>query len=468
LTTVFISYAQQDADWAAELAGRLRGHGLQVFDEERVLPGDVVVHALEQAISESACAIAVISPALLTAPQPLEMEVYAALVHASAAQRRRVIPALIGGAAPPPLAGNLVWRDFTDVDGAAFERKVAELADVISGRSAADPQRYAENARVVETPPPPAELAQHAFVVCYAADDEDYSRRLVGWLREARLPTWSTGDLLPGDDWTRKVRQQLADAIAVLALMSPQSQDSGGITKMILEGQLRGRPFVPFLLAGDVNYHLADRWYFDARHGGLPGARLLDMLRKLHKADGGQADLAKVLPPPLAPSIALAVSTPPSVGLDQLSRYLSKKEFGYADLQTTALLLETAGRSAQRWLYPRDGRELPLALISGIDALWSRHCGGRQGFRAQLARAEVRNGRHAEFTALSVACGWQDAEASACGDYEEFIKRADGDWRAGFYPTLRSPLGDRRDWYDLWEPTVLVVHRRLQEWKGTT
>jgi hypothetical protein len=159
---------------------------------------------------------------------------------------------------------------------------------------------------------------------------------------------------------------------------------------------------------------------------------------------------------------------PPSGALDQLSRSLSEGQYEYADLETTALLLEAAGRSAERWLDHDDGSKLPLELIAEIDALWSRHCGGRQGFRVQLARAAVRDGLHAEFTALSVACGWQDDEdASPCGDYEEFIERADGDRREGFYPTLRSPLAGRLDWYDLWEPTVLVVHRRLQEWKGT-
>jgi hypothetical protein len=467
LTDVFVSHAEQDAGWAAQLAGRLRGHGLRVFLEGDVLPGDVLVHVMERAIGKAAYGIAVISPALLAARQSLETEVYAALFHAPDAQRR-VIPVLIGGVAAPPLAGNRVWRDFTDAHGDAFDRKAAELAAVISGRAAGN-LRYQENPVVIETPRAPDPPAERAFVVCYTQDNAAYCQRLAGQLRDAGLPAWSVADLLPGDDWTRKVRRQLGDAIAVLVLMSPRSQDSGGITRMILEGQLRGRPFVPFLLAGDVNYHLADTWYFDARQGQLPDAGLLGLLRQLHEADAGgeKADTARLLPPPLAPSGATAIRVPAAAGLDQLNRYLSEGQFGYADLQTTALLLEAAGRSAEKWLRRDDGRKLPLALISGIDALWSRHCDGRQGFRAQLAYCEVSNGRHAEFVALSVACGWQDTQdASVCGDYEEFIKRADGDGREGFYPTLRSPLGSRHDWYDLWEPTVLVIHRRLQELKG--
>jgi GUN4-like len=238
---------------------------------------------------------------------------------------------------------------------------------------------------------------------------------------------------------------------------------------MVLHGQKRGRHFVPILLDGDVDYHLSYHWYFDARGGRLPDAGLLDQLGRLHKADiaGEQVDQAKVLPPPLARSASPAVRLPSAAGLDLLNRFLGEREFGLADLQTTALVLESVGRSGERCLRERDGRELPLSLLAGIDDLWSRHCGGRQGFLAQWELGQVRRGRPAEFVALSVACGWRDNEkASVPGDYEEFLARAAGDGQAGFFPTLRTPKDGRRDWYDLWQPTVLAVHRRIQDWKA--
>jgi hypothetical protein len=433
-----------------------------------------VVHELERAIRDSACGIAVISPAWEFAPQAREE--YAALVNASAGQRLRLIPVLIDDAPLPPFAANRVWRDFRNIHEHAYDDKVAELAAVISGRPLVDYQRGAvreDNIPVAQpTPPQPVtEPPQHAFVVCYAAGDVDYSGQLIGRLRDAGLPVWSVGDLQPGDAHFWKIRQQLAYAIAVLVVMSPQSQDSDDITRMILEGQLHGRPFVPFLLHGDVNYHLASTWYYDARDGRLPDADLLGMLWQLHEADaaGERADPAKVLPPPLARPTVQAVRVPQSAGLDRLNRYLGDREFELADLHTTSLVLESAHRLGAGWMRERDGRELPLAPTAGIDALWSRHSGGRQGFQAQLGLAQVRHGRHTEFLALSVACGWQESEdASVSKDYAEFSKRANGGRRAGFYPTLRNPQSERRDWYDRWGTTVLAVHLRLQKWKGMT
>jgi hypothetical protein len=467
--SVFISYAQQDARWAMELASRLRDYGLRVLGAWSMPTGAVVVHELDRMIHKSEFGIAVISTASLTARQARDE--YTALVDASANQGLRLIPVLVGDVALPPFAASRVWLDFRNVHGQAYDDKVAELAAAILGRPLRDDQKGRQDsirAGQLTAALPVTKPAQRAFVVCYAADDIDYSVQLIGRLRDTGLPTWSVDDLRPGDAYLWVIRQQLAHAIAIIVVMSPQSQDSDDITEMILEGQLHGRPFLPVLLHGDVNYQLAHTWYFDARDGRLPDADLLGMLRQLHEADaaGRQADAANVLPPPVARPAVRAVRVPRSAHLDLLDRYLGDREFEYADLLSTSLVLESANRLGEGWMRERDGKQLPLALIADIDALWSRHSGGRQGFQAQLALARVRRGRHAEFRALSVACGWQDDEGTSVSrHYGKFSKRANGGSQAGFFPTLRNPQSElTHDWYDRWVATVLAVHLRLQEW----
>jgi hypothetical protein len=467
LTDVYISHASQDARWAKELADGLSGHGLSVFHDECITLGDVIVHARERKLSEATCGIAVITSAWLAAP--LAGDEYAALVSASQDRDLRLIPVLAGNADLPPFAANRVWRDFRNLSGQTYADKVAELAAAISGQQSDSQLADTLGAVGLTKQDPLTPPERRTFVVCYAAGDIGYARKLIGWLRAAGLPVWSVADLLPGDNHVWIKRQQLKYAIAVIVLMSPQSQDTEDITLSILEGQVHSRPFIPFLLAGKANYHLASTWPFDARDGRLPGD---DLLRRLRDAAVGDnlANLAKM--PPARPDqpIAPPVHMPHGAGLDRLGRYLGAREFGYADLHTTSLVLQAANRLSVGWLRERDGHKLPGSLLTGIDALWSFHTGGRQGFTAQLALAQVRRGRQAEFRALSVACGWQDNENSLPSrSYQEFSERAGQGMRAGFYPTLRNPQCEQRhDWYDRWTATVLAAHLRLNEWEETT
>ena len=265
--------------------------------------------------------------------------------------------------------------------GRAYEDKVSELAAVISGQVPGEDDELAavpgENlAAALRAPPRPVtEPDQRAFVVCYAADDVGYGAQLAGQLRQAGLPVWSVGDLRPGDAHFWKIRQQLAYAVAVVVVMSPQSQDSEDITRMILEGVRHGRPFVPVLLHGERNYHLANTWYVDARDGGLLGDGELAILARLRDADtaGCPGDPAQVLPAPLARPPVRAVRVPAPASLDRLNGYLREQEFEHADLLTTALLLESVDRLAEGWMREAHGRALPLDLLAGIDALWSSH-----------------------------------------------------------------------------------------------
>ncbi|MFF1347584.1 TIR domain-containing protein [Streptomyces sp. NPDC058322] len=468
---VFLSYAHEDAAWVRRLAGGLRRRGLTVFfDEWDVLPGDVVVHRTDAAISDTACAVVVISPASATSPRALEE--YAALATAGATRNLRFIPVLIGDTALPPFAANRVWRDFRNVDEQEYEGRVEELLAVILGETTPEapggpgtPLREENLAAALPSPPRPLTSPdQHAFVLCYAAADAAYGLALADQLRTAGLPVWSAADLRPGDSQFWTIRSQLASAAAVVVLMSPHSQDSDDITSMILEGMLHQRPFFPVLLEGQRNYHLAHTWYVDARDGRLLGPAELDLLRDL---DTGRPDASSpVFPAPLARPAVGTVRVPPAASLERLSTYLRDGEFAHADLQTTAVVLEAADRLDEGWVGARHVRTIPSSVLAGIDAVWADHSHGRQGFRAQAALAPVRRARHADFLALSVACGWRgSAETAVPRRYREFTDLAGPGPRGGFYPTLRNPQNELfLDWYDQWTATVLAV--QLHPWNG--
>ncbi|MEU1401871.1 TIR domain-containing protein [Streptomyces sp. NPDC005728] len=465
---VFLSYAADDVAWTERLAEELVGQGLKPFFAEwSIEPSEVFVHRLDAELLASLNGIAVISPASVRCGRA--MDEYAALATASAERGLRFIPVLLGHVAVPPFAANRVWRDFSDVTDEEFAEKAAELAAVIAGGPAGPGTAAARDNLTVTHRSPPRPVTppdRPAFVVCYAPADAEYGRALAGQLREEGLPVWSVGDLRPGDAHFWTIRQQLRHAVAVVVVMTPQSQDSDDITRMILEGQVHGRPFVPVLLDGEVNYHLAAGWYADARDGALLDAPVLDLLRRLREdaTRNRPPRLPEPLRTPRTPAPALRLTS--SAGLERLRTHLAEDEYEHADLLTTRLVMEAAGRLTEGWLSVRHAAAVPHELLAGIDALWARHSHGRQGFRRQLGLAPAGGRRGPRFPELGAALGWRDtAESAVPRLYRDFARRAEPGRRAGFYPTLRDPGHENDpDWYDRWSSTVLGLHARLREW----
>ncbi|TDC65986.1 TIR domain-containing protein [Streptomyces hainanensis] len=447
------------------MAGRLGAHGVRVLHDRCTLrPGQVVVHAVEEAIRQATTGIQVLSPA--ARDEPWLWQEYAALLHASVERGLRLIPVLHGEVELPPFAATRVPMDFRALDAGRLEAKVAELARLLlDGEPGGTPGPSPEvlDATRAAHRRPPAAPTEPNLVVCYARSDTDYGERLASHLRAHELAVWTIGRLTWGDDYLWRIREQLRHALAVIVLMSTAAQDSADLTREILEGQRHGREFFPVLLEGDRHHLLASSWYFDARGGALPGDAELRLLRRLAGADEGPPPPPPAPPPP-GPRPPRPGPAPGGEPTARLRQFLAEREFAHADLLTTSLLLAAAGRQESGWLRRRDGERLPAALLTEIDAAWSAASGGRHGFRAQRGRAGLTGrGRHADFLELSAAYGWRGSPDETVPRYAEFATRGG----PGFYPTLRNPQCEQYlDWYDQWTETALAVHARLREWEG--
>lgn len=127
---VFISYSHDDLDWVSRFAHRLEGEGLRVARDEVVLkPGDILVHAIEQAIRDSAHGLLVFSPASVASGW-VQQE-YAALMQRSIQDRLRFIPVVIGDVELPGFAATRYYADFRHVSGAEYDRLIAKITEAL-------------------------------------------------------------------------------------------------------------------------------------------------------------------------------------------------------------------------------------------------------------------------------------------------------------------------------------------------
>ncbi len=123
---VFVSYSHEDLEWVSGFAARLADEGLRVARDEVFLqPGDVLVHAVEQAIRDSAHGILVFSAASVTSGWVRQE--YSALMQRSIEEGRRFIPVVIDDVELPGFAATRSYVDFRGVSGDEYDRLIGRI-----------------------------------------------------------------------------------------------------------------------------------------------------------------------------------------------------------------------------------------------------------------------------------------------------------------------------------------------------
>jgi hypothetical protein len=129
----------------------------------------------------------------------------------------------------------------------------------------------------------PQLLTSHVFI-SYSRRDETIMRRVVKFLRRQGINVWvDNEELIPGTPiWEEEIEKAIKAALAVVAVMSPDSKDSEWVRREIsLADQNRKRIF-PVLVQGDedrsITLRLITRQYIDLRENEGVG------LTSLHSA----------------------------------------------------------------------------------------------------------------------------------------------------------------------------------------
>jgi TIR domain-containing protein len=114
-------------------------------------------------------------------------------------------------------------------------------------------------------------VAGHVFI-SYSRRDKDYVHRLVGHLQAQGVPVWFDDSLHAGtSQWVKTIETAIEGSIAVVAVMSGESDGSVWVDRELDLAQELRKPIVPLLLSGRCFMRLRDRQYEDVSDGRLPG-----------------------------------------------------------------------------------------------------------------------------------------------------------------------------------------------------
>ncbi|MEV7908297.1 toll/interleukin-1 receptor domain-containing protein, partial [Streptomyces anulatus] len=225
------------------------------------------------------------------------------------------------------------------------------------------------------------EDAGPSFVISYSRDDIAYVNRLAEHLRFQGLPVWLDTQTKWGSNPVRETHRRISRALGVIVIMSPSAEKSDRMIGEVLQAQEHDRRIFPILLRGKVPYFLGATQPFDARDGGMPDESYLRVLRDIHDATAvtGTQGPVSAQPPPTAPPPLPVSLISGTASTRKLVSFLKDGDLEHADIWTTTLLLEAAGRLRNGWMRQLDGGRLPPELLSEVDTLWSRSSGGTQG-----------------------------------------------------------------------------------------
>jgi hypothetical protein len=157
-------------------------------------------------------------------------------------------------------------------------------------------------------------MAGHVFI-SHSQKDLSYVGRLAVYLRGNGIPVWLGEDLAPGTpDWVSAIESGIRNSVAVILVMSPNSESSPWVDRELDLAQELGKLIVPLLLSGRPLFRVRNIQFRDVSRGQLPDETLITQLRRLRDPASGQASPAQLAGSPGPSSAQVNQSGAPPVG----------------------------------------------------------------------------------------------------------------------------------------------------------
>src|SRR4051812_28005158 len=100
-------------------------------------------------------------------------------------------------------------------------------------------------------------MAGYVFI-SYSRKDSAYAKELAGYLGGAGLTAWMDDAIDYGERWERMIRTQIDGCAAMIAIMTPDAEDSQWVARELARAESTGKPILPLLLDGPVFFRLSD------------------------------------------------------------------------------------------------------------------------------------------------------------------------------------------------------------------
>jgi hypothetical protein len=121
--------------------------------------------------------------------------------------------------------------------------------------------------------------------ISYSRVDKAYADQLVAYLTANGVPCWHDQGMTPGGRFDKQIQHELDNCVALVVVMSPDSDASTWVNNELAYAQANNKPIVPLLLNGKVFFSLGRVDFEDVRDGRMPSPRYLDRLRELVGAE---------------------------------------------------------------------------------------------------------------------------------------------------------------------------------------
>jgi len=247
---IFVSYSHDDEKWKDRLVSHLRVLERQgaaaIWDTSELPAGADWSQEIEKAIRRSDIAVLLISPSFLASDFIVTKEL-PALLKRRQNEGLAILSVLVRPSmwsAVPQIAELQFANDPSqplssaseadrDTVYAAVSQRIADLVQAVAQRAAspATAETIGDQSEAQKTRSIFGAVPRGHIFISHAKDDGDFAELLKLKLEREGHDAWVDSDRLdPGLDWRSEIDQAVRDAVAVLAIMSPEARASEYVT----------------------------------------------------------------------------------------------------------------------------------------------------------------------------------------------------------------------------------------------